>query len=374
MLKKLRRKFLFITYLSIFVVVLIIISVINFYNYTSTMQKHENVISLFLDQNNTDETPPIFIRYVVVIDISNKTIIQGDLNEVYDLDTLLFNILKQEKSRGKYQEFAYGIVDERLVLSNTERESQVIQDFFINSLIISSIGILCVYIIIYLFSSYILKPFIKNDENQKQFITNVSHELKTPITIIKANLDVLLIENISNEWTNSIDDQINRLELLTSNLIELSKVEEINSNVIKTEFSLTDAFFEIYNDYKNHFTDKGIISELTCNSNVTFNGNEKQIRDCFKLLFDNILKYTVNNKANIYIDNKEIIFSNSTDLENGNYNQIFNRFTRLDDSRNQSINGYGIGLSIVKKIFDNHQCSLSANVVNNVFIIKIKLK
>lgn len=374
MLKKLRRKFLFITYLSIFIVVLIIISVINFYNYTSTMQKHENVISLFLDQNNTDETPPIFIRYVVVIDISNKTIIQGDLNEVYDLDTLLFNILKQEKSRGKYQEFAYGIVDERLVLSNTERESQVIQDFFINSLIISSIGILCVYIIIYLFSSYILKPFIKNDENQKQFITNVSHELKTPITIIKANLDVLLIENISNEWTNSIDDQVNRLELLTSNLIELSKVEEINSNVIKTEFSLTDAFFEIYNDYKNHFTDKGIISELTCNSNVTFNGNEKQIRDCFKLLFDNILKYTVNNKANIYIDNKEIIFSNSTDLENGNYNQIFNRFTRLDDSRNQSINGYGIGLSIVKKIFDNHQCSLSANVVNNVFIIKIKLK
>ncbi|MFI3329614.1 MAG: HAMP domain-containing sensor histidine kinase [bacterium] len=373
MLKKLKRKFLFITYLSILFVVLIIVGIINISNYSSTLEKHDNVISHVLDNRLEDENSTIVLKYILIVDIPSCTITQGFLNESYVLEDLITSIVSQNKDRGRYQDFMYAIDSNKLILSNIEREIQVTEDFFINSIIISLLGILGVYIIIYLCSSYILKPFIKNEENQKEFITNVSHELKTPITIIKANLDVLKIEEIENDWTLSIQSQVERLELLTSNLIELSKIEELNTNIIKTEFSLTDAIYEVYNDYKNAFDEKKIELLITSSINVTFNGNEKQIRDTIKLLLDNILKYCSNNNAFISLDNKELTFSNQTNLEPGNYDHIFNRFVRIDESRNQNISGYGIGLSIVKKILDNHQCSVTAYVNNKIFTIKIKL-
>ncbi len=372
MLKKLKIKFLLITYISIFIVVSLIIGIINMYNYSSTIEKHEKVINHFLNDELDNSSIPIVLKYVVRIDINTSTILQGYLSEGYDVKQIVNDIVNKNQLRGKYYNFMYGIDDNILILSNMERENQVSTDFMINSITISLIGILGVYLIIYLLSSYILKPFIKNEENQKEFITNVSHELKTPITIIKANIDVLKIDNIQNEWTSSIENQVDRLELLTYNLIELCKLEELNDSIIKTEFSLTDAIYEVYSEYEQMFSDKKISFNIESTNNITYNGNEKQIRDVIKLILDNMLKYTFNNEASITLDNKEILFTNSTELSPGNYDHIFNRFVRIDEARNLS--GYGIGLSIVKKILENHNCDITANVINKQFILKIKLE
>lgn len=381
MIKKLRMKFLIITFVSLFLVVGVIVSYINIYNHTNTMNKHYSIIQHILDndgdgsnENNSFEN--IISRYTVVIDIKNgvASIRQGDLSDT-TLDEIIDFIMSSNDHSGSYENYAYGVnhtgANSLIVLSNFERDSQLITTFLQNSVIISVSGVLCVYVMLFFSSSYVLKPFIKNEENQKEFITNASHELKTPITIIKANLDVLKIDNIENEWTISIEEQINRLELLTSNLIDLSKVQESDS-FIKTDFSITDAIKEEAASYDLVLKEKNIDCSIELIENITFNGNEKQIRDIIKLLFDNIVKYSTG-KMVIYNIDKELYFTNSTDLTDGDYNHIFNRFTRISISRNQEIKGYGIGLSIVKKILDNHNCNATAYVSNKIFTIKIKL-
>lgn len=381
MINKLRKKFLLITFISLFLVVAVIVGYINLFNSTNTMNKHHTLIERLIEndgfvENNGNSFEQIVSRYIVIIDISNNdiTILQGTI-EIDVVDDVIESIISNEKTYGKYLTYAYGIKDtddgHLIVLSNFERDSQLITTYFYNSIIISLLGILCVYIILYFSSSLILKPFIRNEENQKEFITNASHELKTPITIIKANLDVLKIDDIDNEWTKSIEEQTNRLELLTSNLINLSKVEE-NDILIKTEFSLSDAIIEEASTYKSILKDKSINLDIKLIDNITFNGSEKHIRDVIKLILDNIVKYTTSN-ANIYVENNILYFTNSTELSNGNYDFIFNRFSRISSSRNQDINGYGIGLSIVKKILNNHNLDINAYVLNNTFYLKIKL-
>lgn len=382
MISKLRRKFLAVTFLSIFIVVGVIVGWINLFNHTNTMSKHHTTITRLLEtdgyvNSNIEEFETSISRYIVIIDVVNgtPTIRQGTIEQEHSLDEIVSYILNNDKS-GSYENYSYGTKETTngnlIILSSFERDNQLSQNFFYNSLFISLIGIIVVYIILFFSSSYILKPFIINERNQKEFITNASHELRTPITIIKANLDVLQIDNINNEWTQSIGIQANRLEALTNNLITLSKVEETNDKILKTDFSLTDSILEEFSSYKLILKEKNINFTIDIKENISCYGNEKQIRDVIKLLLDNIVKYSTNDMK-IYNDNKEIYFTNSTNLPDGNYDYMFNRFTRMDDSRNQDITGYGIGLSIVKKILENHNCSITAFVNNNVFTIKIKL-
>lgn len=378
MISKLRRKFLTITFISIFIVVSIIVGYINLFNYTNMQAKHKQIISNVLNNENQEGNSfeNVIIRYTVIIEVSgdNITLKNGQIED--DLTSIATDILKLEDKTGKYNNYFYGYKDtidgSLIVLSNNERDNALSTAFFYNSVIISLLGILFIYITLFFLSSYILKPFIKNEENQKQFITNASHELKTPITIINANLDVLKIDNINNEWTQSINTQTKRLELLVNNLINLSKVEEMNPNFIKTTFSLSDAIIEEVTSYIPLFKEKNINLSVNIQNNTSFNGDEKQIRDVIKLLLDNCMKYA-KDKVEIYIENNTLYFANTSDLENNDYSFIFDRFSRIDTVRNQTINGYGIGLSIVKKILDNHQCDVSAYSTNNIFYIKIKL-
>ncbi len=383
MIKHLKRKFLVIAFSSIFIVLGIIVSYINYHNYTTTTQKHIRVIDRVISNDgvldNLTEFEKILHRNIIIIKYENDTLtlVNGTINDEYTVDSLYEGVLSTNQTNGNYNNYIFKInnndTSSLIVLSNFEIDRQLINSFLYSSLMISVIGMSLVFVIIYFSSSYVLKPFIKNEEAQKEFITNASHELKTPITIIKANLDVLKIDNIDNEWTQSIESQTSRLELLTNNMINLSKVNESNNNNIKTDFSLSDAIDEELSNYTLLFKEKDILLNNNIKQNISFQGNEKEIRDVIKLLLDNVVKYSHSGSLIIKFENKELYFCNSTDLNDGNYDYIFNRFTRLDESRNQTVSGFGIGLSIVKKILENHQCNVNAYVEANTFIIKIKI-
>ena len=163
-------------------------------------------------------------------------IIENDIEYMPDLDQdeakyILDEVLSEEKLTGYYGNYRYRIVDEEnyrmIVFLDCSEELELLRASVARSISIIAFGLVLVFIIISALTKRILKPIIANIESQKQFITNAGHELKTPLAVIMADVDVLeMTMGEDNEWVNSIKSQSNRLNVLIKSLLSLSNIEE----------------------------------------------------------------------------------------------------------------------------------------------------
>ena len=265
------------------------------------------------------------------------------------------------------------------VFLDANRELKSCTTFLISSLVITAVGILIVFAVVLLFSDTALRPIIESYEKQKRFITDAGHEMKTPLTIISANAEIIEMENGESQWSSGIKSQVSRLTDLTEKLVILSKMEE-GAKLIMSEFSLTDAFFDTCAQYKSMAMSKGITFDLDVPENLTAIGNENEIRRCISLLLDNAFRYVsesgfVSVTALNVNGRIEMKFVNSTaGVEKGSLDIWFDRFYRTDRSRNSATGGSGIGLSVVKAIVLAHGGSVhahSADGINVEFTITI---
>lgn len=265
------------------------------------------------------------------------------------------------------------------VFLDANRELKSCTTFLISSLIITAVGILIVFAAVLLFSDTALRPIIESYEKQKRFITDAGHEMKTPLTIISANAEIIEMENGESQWSSGIKSQVSRLTDLTEKLVILSKMEE-GAKLVMTEFSLSDAFFDTCGQYKSMAMSKGISFELDVPENLNAIGNENEIRRCISLLLDNAFRYVsdggfVRVSAHSVNGRVEMKFVNSTTgTEKGSLDIWFDRFYRTDRSRNSATGGSGIGLSVVKAIVLAHGGAVhahSADGINVEFTITI---
>ena len=232
-----------------------------------------------------------------------------------------------------------------------------------------------VFILILLASKYVFKPVDEAYQKQKRFISNASHELKTPLTIISANNELIEMIHGSDESTDAINRQIKRLNQMVSSLSLLTKLSEYKK-LDKTEvFNLSDSINDIIVDL-NISNNDNIKVETNIQPNLNYNGNEGLIRQLISIVLDNAIKYSESFiTIHAYIDQKAIIFECMNDcyeIEDGIHNEVFERFYRNDNIRSKK-EGSGIGLSIAKEIVELHKSQIVASSVNNTFKIKIIL-
>ena len=211
-----------------------------------------------------------------------------------------------------------------------------------------------------------MKPIAESYKKQKRFITDASHELKTPLTVIGASCDVLEFDSGENEWTKTIKEQVKELTALTNKLVFLSKIDEEDKKLGFSEFSLSEICEEKLKGY--FVVAKAENKELTTEiaPDLSLNGDMGMIKEMISLLMDNAIKYSDDNgkihfslkKAGKY---KKITVENTTaNLPEGNLDLLFERFYRPDASRNSSAGGHGIGLSVVKAIAELHKGTVTA--------------
>ena len=218
--------------------------------------------------------------------------------------------------------------------------------------------------ILFFASGVIFKPVNESYIKQKRFITNVSHDIKTPITIIGADTEVLEIEQGENEWTKDIKSQVTRISELTEKLVMLSRLEE-GERLVTTEFSLSDAITEQSKSFVGLAETQGKRLTVEIESGVSYVGDEKQIRSLISLLLDNAIKYSSHGgEIRLTMSSgktKEIILTNPVDqIQQGNLSYLFDRFYRADSSRNSESGGHGIGLSVAKAIVTAHKGKITA--------------
>lgn len=245
-------------------------------------------------------------------------------------------------------------------------EVKEIATLFSISFTVSIITLFVLLVIIYLLSKNALKPVKESINKQKQFITDAGHELKTPLTIISADAEVLEMCQGENEWITSIKNQTVRMNVLVKNLVELTKLNEVHDNSKKASFNLSDAVIETASDFESRakINDQSFIFSVT--PDIRYFGNEAEIRQLVSILCDNAIKYADRDgkiKISLYKSGTTVyldVFNTAEYVDPTTVSRLFDRFYRGDSSRSRETGGYGIGLSIAKAIVDRHKGKIKA--------------
>ena len=401
---KLRKKFIYFSVGIISTVVLAIMAFVNFANFYNISHSSDELLKTLVENNgvmpsfavvneNADEKKTLYLknfsnRFFTVRTDNQKNVVTVNTDDVFftsasEAVEYAKTVLAKGKHSGYYKGFKY-------VVENTDKGKliafvDVVKDYNVfysnlgNSVIISLLVLGFVTLFSFILSKKAVAPMVQAYEKQNAFITDASHELKTPLAIINTSADVLEMEGGESKWTGNIHKQVNRLNGLIGNLISLTKLEE-SDDLDRLEFSLSDTLDDCVMDVKDYALslDKNIVTDIE--KDISFKGDEKLIRQVIGILFDNAIKYA-REKSDINVQlkkqNKKIVFTveNEADnLEIKNYNILFERFYRADSSRNSKTGGYGIGLSIAQSIVLKHKGKISADSVDGeriVFTVKL---
>ena len=229
------------------------------------------------------------------------------------------------------------------------------------SLVVAFASLLLEFIIITLLSKRVVKPVVENVERQKRFITDASHELKTPLTIISANTEVLEMMNGEDEWTDSIKNQTVRMTKLVNEMVYLAKMDEERPELTMSNFSLSEAITETAMPFKTVAEGKGFTFSADIAQDVNWTGDEASVRQMLSIFLDNAIKYTTEQgriEVKFYQKGHHhtlTVANSCAPISKDELAKLFERFYRTDKSRSRETGGSGIGLSIAKAISDAHK-------------------
>ena len=279
------------------------------------------------------------------------------------------------KERGFVGPYRYLVKDtdsgSLVIFVDCSRSLASFYDFLRTSILVSLIGCALVFLLLLFLSSVILKPAAESYAKQKRFITDASHELKTPLTVIDANTEVLEMVNGENEWSESIHRQVARLRSMTEKLVAMARMDEENRTIVMTDFSLTDAVEETVSGFETAAETRSLSLDVKADPNLTLHGEESSIRNLVSILMDNAMKYADPGSAVVVRlsrkgSHAELSVTNRCEgMEKGNHERLFDRFARADLSRNSEVGGFGIGLSMAQAIVLEHRGKISAESPEN---------
>ena len=402
MFKSLRRKFVTTAVGSVAVVIAILAIALNFINFNKL---EERIDTTLLDASRSQALIKIFAEdgddLVITKNSSSATEYNGfsiakvDNNgriiKAYRDDSLIENqdalqskviqALEKGKTSGFIGSYRFLKVEtnvgDLILFLNCQRELDSYESFVKNSILISIGVILSVLVLIILVSKRVIAPIQETYLKQKQFITGASHELKTPLAIISSNADVLEMMNGDSKWTTNIHNQVDRLTSLVNSLVVFSRMEE-KDTVERTSFDLTETLKSRIEDFDElaNFQKKYIVTDI--DENLNYYGEKDSIIQLMDILLENAIKYAPEDSDILVKLNKNrkyatLKVSNKANVEKGDLSKVFDRFYRLDESRNSAIKGYGIGLSMAQLIAEKHKETIQAYAPEDgIFKIEVR--
>lgn len=391
MIRKLRFKFILLTMTVLLAVLVVIIGGINMANYANVVNNADSVLSLlsenqgrFPNSNFSPHRPrremspelPFESRFFSVLLDENYLSLQTETGNIAAVDgesaiAMAQTAVAKKSEAGFLGDYRYQIVPEgtgiRVIFLDCGRTLGNFRTFLFASIFISLCGFLVVFAVVTLLSGRIMRPFAEGYEKQKRFITDAGHELKTPLTIIGADVDILTMDQGENEWLSDIQKQVKQLAGLTNDLVFLSRMEEADTPMQKLPFPLSDVVSETAASFQALAQAQGKAFTTQIQPMLTLEGDEKAIAQLVRLLLDNALKYSPKGgSVSLTLEKSgrqcRLSVSNTTDnpLPLDNLKALFERFYRADPSRNSQTGGHGIGLSVAKAIVTAHGGKIQA--------------
>ncbi len=408
MIKRLRKRFILVPMLSFALVLLIILSGVNLLGYQKLVADADKILSVLAEHNGVlpiqephtqpeEEMPqpeqkpkddiflgghhfsremPYESRYFsVLLDASGK-ILQADLRQIAAIDedtavTYACELWREGRICGFWEDYRYTSTNEgtgtRLIFLDCGRNLSALRTTLYASKGVALTGLVAVFFLLLLTSKRIIRPVAESYEKQKRFITDAGHEIKTPLTIIGADADLVEMECGENEWIADIKRQTLRLTELTNDLIYLSRMEEEQPNIQVIDFPFSDVVEEVAQSFSALAKTKGKVFSVHVEPMLSYAGDEKALRQLIDILLDNALKYSPKGGRILLELERQaralrLTVSNTTPLplEDAQLAHLFDRFYRTDQSRNSQTGGHGLGLSIAQSIVAAHKGRIRA--------------
>ena len=434
MIRNLRKKFILVAMLSTLVVLAAIMGVVNISNYKEVLDRADEMTTLLekndgkfpeepktngeevpqkpdgntegdmIGENNGQQVPsekpendrehfsvetPFETRYFTVTMDEKGEVTDCDLDQIaaVDEDTAeeyAKNVSGKSGTTGFMGIYRYRVTktedSTKYVFLDCRREISNFQAVLITTVSVSGLGLAAVFVLVVIFSRMVFRPVEESIQKQKRFITDASHELKTPLTIIDANTEVMEMESGESQWTKSTRKQIQRLTGLVQQLVALSRLDEEKGLQDIAEFDLSEAVSESVQPYGALAQTKEKHLTLNIEGGLMYTGDEKSIRQLSGTLMDNAVKYS-SEKGNIALTLKKKgkkilleVYNDADGLPQGKLDVLFEQFYRLDSSRNSGTGGSGIGLSVAQAIVQAHKGKISAeNKTGNGLTITVLL-
>ena len=398
MINKLKSKVFFILMFSISFIVLGTILIFAYLNYNNTINAATSTLESFNDfskmqgidrEPKIDESTDVSSSnqeikepnaYYFMID--NGRIIDDGGRKNKEIESYALSAYSKNKESGIIDNYVYKtkqMKDTRVMIAIIENNSisARIKLIYIISAIGSILAILVTYIISKKLTNMIVQPVAETMEKQKQFISDASHELKTPLAVIEANVEVLESNVGESKWMTYIKSEINSMDKLINNLLFLAKAENTNNDVKKEKFNLSEEINMVGAMFESMAYEKKVKIKSKVAENIDFIGNKEDIKHVVSVLIDNAIMHTKEDgevilelekeKGNIVIQVK----NQGDPIPEEEREKIFERFYRIDKSRNRKEKRYGLGLAIAKSIVNQYKGKIDVNCRDGYTTFKV---
>ncbi len=319
---------------------------------------------------------PYSTRFFSLLFDQDGNVIQKDLAHIAaitddDIAEYISVALKHGEGYGYYSDYKYRVIlqdnqEYMAVFLDCYQEIHAIKVLALCSFAAMVICIGLVYILVVIFSKRAIDPVVRSQKQQKQFITDASHELKTPITVIATSLKVLEMEVGKQKWIDKARSQTEKLRELVNSLVTLSRMDEEDSPLKFEHFSISDALLETVDSFADYAESNGHALKVNITPDLDFYGDEYAIRQLASILLDNAVKYAAAGSDitfSLVKNKKHILIKTSNACQNvdeDSLRHLFDRFYRPDQSRSHETGGFGIGLSIARSIAEGHKGTIHA--------------
>ena len=408
MFKQLQKSFVKSAMLSFTAVLLVVLVAVNVVNYRQTVNQVDLLGTMLVNNDGTfPDTPEggmapkehpehgmpkgmefrkddqMATRYAVVR-VANDAVQSVDRTHLVSLDEaalkeLGLRIAQGTTTKGWEGSLRYQVAKTdagtMVVLVDANRETQQVSRLM---MVTGAVFVLClavVYVLVRLASKRAIRPFVENVERQQQFIANASHEFKTPLAVLSANTDLLAMMGTEAKFVDSNKRQIKRLNSLVEQMLILSRYDEGEAAATKEEVDLVAVTKAIVEEILPVLNEKGLQVEFTGEAQTIITTNKSAMTELIRILLDNAMKYTVGEPViTVEAKRNQLSIGNETEpMTKEQVSQIFDRFYRVDSSRNRTTGGSGLGLSIAQKIAETNDVQLTAELPSETqirFVIK----
>ncbi len=322
--------------------------------------------------------------YSVAISYDNKVIeVRNDDAAVYtdaELESAARQVLKKTDTTGMIGNLVYYKMDKGGYTLVSFMDNTIIREsmntLFRYTLIFGGIAIIALFFLAVYLAKRIVDPLEESYQKQKQFISDAGHELKTPVSVVSANAELLSREIGDNQWLANIQYENERMGMLVGQLLDLARTENVTPQMERIDLSRLVSGEAL--PFESVAYEKGLVLSSSVADGIVLEGNSAQLKQLTSILLDNAIRHGKAGEVRLILTKQHgivemSVLNNGEEIPTDQREQIFERFYRVDPARNGEDKHYGLGLAIAKAIVDTHHGHIEVLCYNGLVEFRVSL-